>query len=206
MATIIWNLKTWNDKFDHDQEEAFKYLFDSHYVQLCLFAGKILADSIAAEDIVMDVLTNFWEQKRQYIRVNNISSYIFTSVRNACLDHLKKQKKTFNPEQETISHLFGAENMLEGEETYVRVIGLIIANVETLPPKCKTIFKLIFFEGKSTSEVASELNLSPQSIRNQKIRAIHLLKIKIDPKNLIALTSFHILLKNIEFFQNFIKK
>jgi RNA polymerase sigma-70 factor (ECF subfamily) len=51
--------------------------------------------------------------------------------------------------------------------------------IETLPNKCKTIFKLIYFEDASTDEVAEKLHISPRNVLNQKRRALQLLKKKL---------------------------
>ena len=64
--------------------------------------------------------------------------------------------------------------MIEGE-----LLRKIYPMIETLPNKCKIIFKLIYFEDHSTDEVAQKLHISPRNVLNQKARAIQLLKKKL---------------------------
>jgi len=59
--------------------------------------------------------------------------------------------------------------------------------LNTLPPKCRQIFKMLYVQGKSYEEISQELNLSINNIRNQKARGLMLLKQRI------ALTIFSIL-------------
>jgi RNA polymerase sigma-70 factor (ECF subfamily) len=65
-------------------------------------------------------------------------------------------------------------DMIEGE-----LLKKIYPLIETLPNKCRTIFKLIYFEDASTDEVAEKLKITPRNVLNQKSRAIQLLKKKL---------------------------
>jgi RNA polymerase sigma-70 factor (ECF subfamily) len=66
----------------------------------------------------------------------------------------------------------------------------IIHTLDRLPPKCRQVFTLFFLHGKSYKEIADELHLSPHTVRNQKQRAIRLIKKIITPICLFLLLSF----------------
>jgi RNA polymerase sigma-70 factor (ECF subfamily) len=57
-------------------------------------------------------------------------------------------------------------------------IQQVIRTLGVLPPKCRQVFKMFYFQGKTHEEIAHELNLSPHTVRNQRIRAVRLLKKK----------------------------
>jgi RNA polymerase sigma-70 factor (ECF subfamily) len=102
------------------------------------------------------------------------------ATRNACLNHLRHiQRKTAS--QSELSYLQKDKDdkdiimdMIEGE-----LLKKIYPLIETLPNKCRTIFKLIYFEDASTDEVAEKLKITPRNVLNQKSRAIQLLKKKL---------------------------
>jgi RNA polymerase sigma-70 factor (ECF subfamily) len=52
----------------------------------------------------------------------------------------------------------------------------IFIAINTLPPKCSQIFKMLYIEGKDYLQIARELNLSINTVRNQKARGILLLR------------------------------
>jgi RNA polymerase sigma-70 factor (ECF subfamily) len=57
----------------------------------------------------------------------------------------------------------------------------IIHTLDALPPKCRQVFTLFFLHGKSYKEIADELHLSPHTVRNQKLRAVRLIKKMMTP-------------------------
>jgi RNA polymerase sigma-70 factor (ECF subfamily) len=57
----------------------------------------------------------------------------------------------------------------------------IVKTIEQLPPQARKIFQLFYLQHKSYREIAAELQLSPQTVRNQKQRAAKLLKKMVGP-------------------------
>lgn len=55
----------------------------------------------------------------------------------------------------------------------------IYAAVDALPSKIKVVFQKSFLEGKDGTEIAAELKVSSLTVRNQKSRAIELLRQKV---------------------------
>ncbi|HEY8895158.1 MAG TPA: sigma-70 family RNA polymerase sigma factor, partial [Niastella sp.] len=110
----------------------------------------------------------------------HIKAFLFVTTRNASLNYLRHiQRKTAS--QSELSYLQKDKDdhdvitdMIEGE-----LLRKIYPLIETLPTKCKTIFKLIYFEDASTDEVAEKLHITPRNVLNQKRRAIQLLKKKL---------------------------
>ncbi|SMC44342.1 RNA polymerase sigma factor [Pedobacter africanus] len=165
---------------------AFKILFDKYYKQLVYFANRFTGDMIEAEDIVMDVFAKFWQKKATVISITNLSSFLFGSVKNACIDLLRKEARFPMLFQELQDELLDQNAIIEGEEIFARLLQQVYEQIESLPDQCKSIFKLIYLEGKSTKEVAAMLNLSVQTVRNQKTRGLSLIRAKITPQNLLS--------------------
>jgi len=60
--------------------------------------------------------------------------------------------------------------------------------IEKLPPKCGEICRLSYIEGMSNEEIASRLLLSVNTVKNQKTKAITLLRLSLSPKSLLILS------------------
>lgn len=73
------------------------------------------------------------------------------------------------------------------DEIKVDVLTQVKDKIECLPPKCKQIFKMAFFERLKNAEIAEKLGLTLQTVKNQKVRAIKLLRIALN-KDLVILT------------------
>jgi RNA polymerase sigma factor (sigma-70 family) len=113
-------------------------------------------------------------------------------VHNACMDHLKGQKKSSELllnlpiEKQEKSHL---ENMIRSE-----TLRELYAAINALPKECGKVVRMYFEEGQDTEAIARELGISVNTVRNQKRKGIGLLKKRFLPLLLIALfSSFYFL-------------
>jgi RNA polymerase sigma-70 factor (ECF subfamily) len=82
-----------------------------------------------------------------------------------------------------------------GEEIFNRYVEselrlAINQSLDKLPPRCREIFKLSRFEGKSNQEIASQLGISKRTVELQVSNALSLLRQELKgflPGCLIAL-------------------
>ena len=86
-------------KLKAGDNEAYKYLYDYHYVALCKLSYYMLKDKIQAESIVSDVIFHLWEIRENLELVPPLRNYLIIAVRNKCLNYLalknKKWKSVF---------------------------------------------------------------------------------------------------------------
>ncbi|HWI93654.1 MAG TPA: RNA polymerase sigma-70 factor [Flavisolibacter sp.] len=171
------------------REEGLHFFFDNYYSYLNFFAQKLLHDPLLAEEIVADAFIKLWEKRQELSMEGSIKSLLSTMVRNNCINQLQKAKRMRIGEK-------GLENLDTTEQSVLHTIvetetvKQIIHALNALPPKCRQVFTLFFLHGKSYKEIADELQLSPHTVRNQKLRAVRLIKKMIAPLCLLLLHSF----------------
>jgi RNA polymerase sigma-70 factor, ECF subfamily len=157
-------------------ESAFESLFRAHYSILCAFSRKFVANSDEAEEIVQDLFLTLWEKRMDFLPTLSLRSYLFASVRNSCLNHLKHLKVRDKHQSHSLAQPveFAADpgEALQAAELQAR-IGLAI---ETLPDRCGEIFKMSRFEGMKYQEIADQLQLSPRTVEVQIGKALKLLR------------------------------
>lgn len=158
---------------DINSEKSFREVFGTFYVPLVHYANTFLHNSEDAEDIVQEVFVTVWERTAISSTGNGLKSYLYRSVKNRCLNFLrdssvKKKKMSELPEDEVVDFQFSHE--IIREEVYQQ----LLATFDTLPPQCKKIYQLSL-AGMKASEIASELNLSVETVKTQKKRAKSLL-------------------------------
>jgi RNA polymerase sigma-70 factor (family 1) len=172
--------KDWLMAFNQGNSSAFRVIFESYNRILFTSAVQLVKDKEQAEDIVSEAFTKLWQRHDTFHTEEHVKAFLFVATRNACLNYLRHiQRKTAS--QNELSYLQKDKDdqdiitdMIEGE-----LLKRIYPLIETLPTKCKTIFKLIYFEDASTDEVAQKLKITPRNVLNQKSRAIQLLKKKL---------------------------
>jgi RNA polymerase sigma-70 factor (ECF subfamily) len=171
------------------REEGLHFFFENYYSYLYFFAQSILHDPMLAEEIVADAFIKLWQKREELSLEGSIKSLLSTIVRNSCITHLRKAKRMRISQK-------GLENTQTIQESVLHsiveaeTVKQILHTLNALPPKCRQVFTLFFLHGKSYKEIAEELNLSPHTVRNQKIRAVRLIKKMITPVCLLLLHYF----------------
>ena len=165
--------------FQNGEEKAFNFFFREYYAALCYFSFKFIKEKSIAEEIAGDALMKLWERHRNFNSMAAIRSFLYTTARNASLNCLRQQRKATQQLKEMVylsevSELNKFQKIVEAE-TYRE----IFIALDTLPPKCRQIFKMVFIEGKAYDQIASELNLSTKTIYSQKDRALSLIRQRI---------------------------
>ncbi|WP_027138014.1 RNA polymerase sigma factor [Gaetbulibacter saemankumensis] len=183
---LIHNLK-------EGDSQAYKVLFDTFYESLYAFAFHYVKDHYAAEEIVVNIMLTIWEKRRTLDPNKNIKSYLYTSVKNASFDYLKKRNKTTSLNLETKDLTFtNFEQRIIKEETH----RLILQALESLPKKCRQVFEMCCIENLKYKEVAETLNISINTVKSQRARAIEILKMQLKEEHLFLFILNNITIKN----------
>jgi RNA polymerase sigma-70 factor (ECF subfamily) len=157
----------------------FKEIFDSHFKPLCAFGNKYISDPQAAEDLVQEAFVTFWNKKEDFEHFNAIKTFLYTSVRNSSINYLKhlavrdKHQEAIIYELES-AHNFG-QQVIE-EESF----NQLYAEISHLPKSAKQIM-LLALKGLKNKEIASELEISENTVKTQKKIAYSKLKDKLSP-------------------------
>lgn len=159
----------------------FEHLFKNYFKRLCYFAFQFVGNTAEAEDVVQDTFIKFWDQKENFNNEPAIKSFLYISVRNACLNiNRHKQIRLDHAEtQPADSHIDQTDflNDIIKAETLTHIYQA----VKTLPDGCKRIFVLSYFEELKNPQIAEMLEVSINTVKTQKYRAIKLLHEKLKP-------------------------
>ncbi len=175
-------------QFKDGSVDAYKTLFNLYYKPLCSFAKKYVLDLAVAEDIVQELFVKFWEQRQEVQVETSVKSYFFQSVRNECLNYLKHQgvKEKYKMHVESVSTDNFFHDKLEEEE----INQLVYQTIQSLPPRCKQIFELSRFDGKTFEEISLELSISKNTIKNQLVSALKHIRQVLEKNEVILLIAY----------------
>ena len=156
-------------------KDTFQKVFELYYNPLCRFAAAYIKDADNAEEIVQQVFINLWQQKDTIDPDRQIKSYLFTSVKNRCLNHIRDHKKFrsyyLDVEAELEIPVAEKDNLLEQD-----LEKQLAEALEKLPEKCREIFMLCRFEDMKYKEVAQKLNISQKTVEAQMSKALKILR------------------------------
>ncbi len=149
-------------------------IFQHYYRPLCLYATHYLHDIDEAEDVVQDCFVKLISRS---IMPENIKAFLYTSVRNACIDRLRRQSPIDT--EISPSDLSGTISDDQAQESSFREAELWTA-IELLPERCREIFLMSKRDGMTYREIAEELNLSEKTVEHQISKALKTLRGKKD--------------------------
>ena len=171
---LLYDNKQLVQSIKQADELAFTEIYNRYWQKLFAIAYNRLKEVQAAEDIVHDVFVSLWAN-REKSEIESLENYLATSTKYMVLAKIKKKERERiynNSLHPTPVIDFPVETSLH----YKRILEIVKIEIESLPKKCKLIFKSSRDEGKPVQQIAKELSLSPKTVENQLNKALKHLK------------------------------
>lgn len=164
--------------------KEFNKLFTDYQGIFIRFASTYIQDADTAEDIVVDSLVYYWENRNSLTSNSNIPAYIMEVVKHKSLNHLRNQRIREDIEQSLWTHMERVRKLkittleaCDPEELFSsEAQRLVNEALESLPEKTRTIFIMSRYENKSHKEIASILDLSTKSVEFHITKALNVLR------------------------------
>lgn len=170
----------WDDisieELNRQETGAFHTLYKRYYKALVCHAMQWIGSQEPAEDLVQDLFSTIWENRMTFLSLTSFQTYLYNSVKNASLNYLKHKdiemyyaqqvkdgSTRFTPEEEEEDYF---------EEELYRQLFLL---VDRLPLRCREVF-LLYMKGKKNEEIAEALQISAETVKTQKKRAMRFLR------------------------------
>jgi RNA polymerase sigma-70 factor (ECF subfamily) len=150
------------------QLTQFEKLFRELFKPLCGFALRYVPDADEAKGIVHDVFVHLWERFETLPADTNHRSYLYTAVRNRCLNYLRDRKKTVALDTIANQQTAPEESALETEQLSQEIDWAI----QQLPERCREVFELNRFGGLKYIQIAEKLGISVKTVETQMTKAL----------------------------------
>ncbi|MEA3444853.1 MAG: RNA polymerase sigma-70 factor [Bacteroidota bacterium] len=160
-------------------------VFREYYPGLINFSLSIIGDHDSSKEVVQLVFVNLWDNREKIDMNKSLKSYLFTSVRNRCLNFLRDKKK-YNSYILDIE-IAGNEVFIDDEDDMSDLKKKIEDALQKLPEKCREIFILSKINGLKYREIADDLNISIKTVENQISKALRILRNELKDKVFIIL-------------------
>jgi RNA polymerase sigma-70 factor (family 1) len=158
----------------NNDETAFTQLYLHFGKKLIHFSVSLVRSKEIAEEIVEDVFVKLWANRNHISEIENMTVYLYVAVKNKSLNALSQKAKelvaaSFDYLDTTVDE-FAADPydlMITAE-----MMDRMHQAIESLPPRCKMIFKLVREDGLRYKEVGDILNISINTIDAQMAIAV----------------------------------
>lgn len=158
---------------EKDDEAAFKVLFESFFPGLLSFATSFLKEKSLAEDVVEDVFIKLWENRKMMPTIKSLPYYLYIATKHAALNCINRQKRNGSSALDNIGeHFVFSFSTPESDMISIENLEKISLAINSLPPRCRLIFRLIKEDGLKHTEVAQLLNISVKTVEAQMTIAL----------------------------------
>jgi RNA polymerase sigma-70 factor (family 1) len=132
-----------------------------------------------AKDLVQDLFVSLWTKRHSTVISTSLCSYLFVAIKYKVINHiesnilkgnyLKSLENAVSPHDNSTSDTIASQDLEQFAD----------AAIGQLSPKMRQVFELSRRDNLSIHEIASRLNLSEQTVKNQISKALKILRVRI---------------------------
>lgn len=163
-----------------DRRTTLASIYNLYYESLLKYGLKILSNYDTVEDSIQELFMYIWEHNGCLENITYVKAYLFSALRHRIYRQVKAQKAIYHRNRVYIENCLLDESIPLFEKSDKEALFQSAVNI--LSNRQEEMIKLKFFEGLSTSEIASFLGIKKQSVYNCISTALNKLNYHIDTR------------------------
>jgi RNA polymerase sigma-70 factor (family 1) len=160
-------------------ESAFTAVFECYSEKVYRLAFRFLKDKEQSEEIVQEAFINLWLSREKLDADGNMWFYLYVISKRLALNSLRQIGKSSVLIENLLHQISEVQNNTEEEVLAHDLKHYAEKIIERLPRQQQLVFKLSRVEGLSHSEIAEQLHISPNTVKNHMVEALKTLKIHL---------------------------
>lgn len=179
------------DQLRSGDEGALTLIYKKYWQPLFTSSYNILKDKQACEDIIQELFIKLWNNRQSIEITVSLKAYLYASMRYAVYRQIRSGAARADI-FDNLQHL--PLPAAYGNIEYKELLSEINSVINTLPQKCKEVYKLSREEYLSHKEIASRLNISTKTVENHLTKALRQLRTSLGTL-FLAILAMLVLLK-----------
>lgn len=168
------------------EEKAFEELFYQYLPLVQPVILQIVKSESVTKDLVQEIFLKLWLKREKLIDVEQERNYIFRIVYNTTFTYLEKklvEKKTLK----VLTDGIGPDMGFYQERNFdsFEINRLLKDAIKKLPPQAGHIYQLNRIDGFKPQEIANQLGISVQSVRNSLTRSNKVLRTYLTEQGIV---------------------
>lgn len=166
------------------EKERFEKIFKEYYQSLFHLSSYYLDNVLEAEEVVHDSFLKLWEIRDQVDFSSEVKNYLFTLVKNNCLNILNRRKILLRHHQRIkfLEMHFQYESLSKIDSNYLEFKEMeneINLAIQKLPFHCRQVFEMSRFEDLKNREIADKLGVSVKTVEAHLTKALKILRTEL---------------------------
>jgi RNA polymerase sigma-70 factor (family 1) len=159
-----------------DDLRAYNALFDRYAKKLYKLGMRYLKVQFAVEELAIDILYSVWARRHQLKIDGDLSSYLFRAMHNKAISYLRRNSLSLVNIDNFHEDSFTAEQQADVLTNTNDAELIYKTNLAQLSPQRRKVFELSREHNLTYSEIATELNLSPNTVENHMVAALSFMR------------------------------
>ncbi len=144
--------------------------------QVYQLAFRFLKDTSWSEEIVQEVFLKLWLNRQGLDESGNMWLYLYVITKRLCLNRLREIRKSSILFDQLMANIKQVNNQTEDELMAMDMERCAQQIISSLPKQQQLVFNLSRQEGLSHKEIAQQLGISPNTVKNHMVEALRTLK------------------------------
>ncbi len=175
--------------------DAYTAVYELYKDRIFAFAYSLTKSKDIAEETVQEVFLRLWEKRSQIKLGTSFTAYIKAIAYNHIIDFFRQVKRSAALKETLQENMETLRNTNE-EVLISKNLELLYKHaIELLPPQKKRVYLLGRDGCLSYDEIAAEMNISKNTVRNHMTEAIRLIRQYISMKYLPCLIGLFVILR-----------
>jgi RNA polymerase sigma-70 factor (ECF subfamily) len=152
-------------RLQQDEVNAFDTLYWKYHQAVYRNIFKFVKEQIVTEDILQEVFAKLWEKRKEINPSQSVAGWLFVISFNLSVDYVRKKLREQTIHKELLNLDFDDDYSLDQKNIYEDQYQLLEKAIAQLSPKKRKIVTLCKLEGKTYDEVAEELKISRNTVK-----------------------------------------
>ena len=153
-----------------DFKDRFEDIYQHNVDRVFCYILRIVKHRPTAEDLTAEVFYSLWKRKSVLLEYNNITGLLYKISRDISINHLKALARNQKKKKEFLQLFFGLTYTTDEHLLREYQLSTLEQAIDQLPEKCREVVKMKFLLGRSLKEIASELQISVNTVQNHLAR------------------------------------
>lgn len=158
------------------KEDALQQLFERYSNDVYNIAYTVLKDSFESEDVVQEVFIRVWNARPRLDETANLWSFLYVITKRISLNKLRDARAKTIEHISMLEFVFSDVKKCDDDTIAKEILALEYEVLRKLPDQQKKVYLLSRVEGLTYKEIADQMNIAPNTVKNHIIQALKTFK------------------------------
>lgn len=168
-------------------EAAFDAIYEAYSSKVYRLAYRFLKNGQQSEEIVQECFINLWTNRHKLNAEGDLWLYLYVIAKRLSLNSLRQICQSRELADQLVNHIAIVHNNTEEEMLVSDLEQFTERIINKLPRQQQLIFRLSRVEHLSHKEIADQLQISPNTVKNHMVEALKTLRSQLQYSDLIFL-------------------